>query len=366
MKIERIETFRRDHLCMVRVTDADGAQGWGQTAPFHPQISEAVLYDLVAPWILGREVGDIGAWAELVFDRCYKFTGTFLCRAVAGVETALWDLAGRRQGVPVASLIGGAPRNVLIYGSAMSRATTAEEEAERIARLAGEKGVRAFKIKIGPRLGRDDDVEGAAHRTESLIPRIREALPGATLFADANGSYDVEGAVAMGETLIAHDYAHFEEPCPHLDIVGTAEVTRRLDGRILVTGGEQDYMPPLWRQILDLPMADVVQPDVLYNGGVARTLAVARMAAEREIEVMPHCANRSLIQVVTQHLITAMPNARPWMEWSIEPSGWTDGLFTRPLEVEDGAAVFPEGPGWGVDIHPDWLAGADPRSQHAL
>ena len=107
---------------------------------------------------------------------------------------------------------------------------------------------------------------------------------------------------------------------------------------------------------------DVVQPDVCYVGGLARTLAVAEMAEAAGIPCTPHSANLTMVTVFTLHLLAAIPNAGPYVEYSIEPNDyypWQVGLFSPPLEVQDGYVHVPDGPGWGVEISPSWLAQAD-------
>ncbi len=362
MAIEVIETYRLDHLCIVRVIDQDGAEGWGQTAPFKPDITEEVLHAMVPRWVLGQTGEDIEAIVNTILERNYKFTGTFLYRAVGGIDTALWDLKAKRAGVSVCALLGGTPRPIAVYGSSMSRATTAEEEAERMLAWHERCGYGAFKIKVGPRLGRDDDPAGAEARTRALVPRVRAALPASVkLFADANGSYDANRAAEVGRWLADEGVTCFEEPCPHTDLHATAEARRQLQGIITVTGGEQDYLPAIWRLMVDLPAVDILQPDVMYNGGVCRTLAVARLAAERGHLVMPHASNRSMLQVFTQHLMAALPNAAPFMEYSIEDNAWNDHLYTPKPPIVAGQLPFPTGPGWGVTVNPDWLAKAERR-----
>jgi L-alanine-DL-glutamate epimerase-like enolase superfamily enzyme len=104
---------------------------------------------------------------------------------------------------------------------------------------------------------------------------------------------------------------------------------------------------------------DVVQPDILYLGGLSRTLRVARMAAAAGLPVTPHCANLSLVTLFTMHLLRAIPNAGKYLEFSIEGPDyypWQEGLFVRsPYEIADGQAMVTAAPGWGVEISPDWL-----------
>jgi L-alanine-DL-glutamate epimerase-like enolase superfamily enzyme len=129
-----------------------------------------------------------------------------------------------------------------------------------------------------------------------------------------------------------------------------------------VAGGEQDSWVSQFRRMVALDAVDVVQPDLLYVGGMHRAWQVARIAAERGKPVTPHSANPSLGLVFTMHLLAALPNAGPFMEYSIEPCAWAEGLYAPFPRVEDGAVAFPDGPGWGIEILPTWLAGAEYES----
>jgi L-alanine-DL-glutamate epimerase-like enolase superfamily enzyme len=113
--------------------------------------------------------------------------------------------------------------------------------------------------------------------------------------------------------------------------------------------------------MIDMRAVDVVQPDICYLGGICRTLAVARMAKSAGIAVTPHSANLSLVTVFTLHLMGALENAGPYVEFSIEGPDyypWQDNLYFPVLVAQDGKVRIPEGPGWGVEINPEWLASA--------
>ena len=101
MKIKRLETFTRRQLSIVRVTTDEGAWGIGQTSPFNADITAQVFHRQVAPYVLGAETSDIGALVERVIEAEYKFPGTYVCRAMAGIDTALWDLKGKLEGKSV-------------------------------------------------------------------------------------------------------------------------------------------------------------------------------------------------------------------------------------------------------------------------
>jgi L-alanine-DL-glutamate epimerase-like enolase superfamily enzyme len=107
---------------------------------------------------------------------------------------------------------------------------------------------------------------------------------------------------------------------------------------------------------------DIVQPDILYLGGICRTLRVVEMAAKSGLPVTPHCANLSMVTLFTMHLLRAIPNAGKYLEFSIEEADyypWQYGLFVEsPYHIDDGHATVTDRPGWGVEINPEWLAAA--------
>lgn len=354
-RLSRIETFTTQDVCLVRVRTRDGFEGWGQVAPYNADISARVLHRQVAPHSLNAPTGDLAWLEDLVVEREHKFPGSYISRALSGLDTALWDLRGKRLGLSVSELLGGERRPQPVYGSSMRRDITPEEESARLAKLQDRFGYQAFKVRVGRECGRDQDEWPG--RTEKLIPAVRQALAHDTaLLVDANSGYTVSRAIEVGRLLEDHGVCHFEEPCPYWRPEWTAEVASALD--LAVAGGEQDCQFRMWREILDLGAVDIVQPDILYTGGMSRAIRVAQMAHEHGLTVVPHSANLTLVTVFSLHFMAGIKNAGPYVEFSIEPDSyypWQRGIFEPELTVRDGMVTTPEGPGWGVDIRRDWL-----------
>lgn len=359
MKIVRIETLLTDHQAAVRVYTDDGTVGIGQTSPHQPAITVDVLHQLVAPFFLDQNPWDIERLGARCLAGQYKFTGTFIYRALCGIDTALWDLLGKLTGQPVYRLLGGLERSeVPMYASSMRRDITPEEEADRLSREVQELGFRCVKVRIGNRMGGDRDASPG--RTERLIPLMREALgDGIDINADANGGYTPSKAIRIGRLLEEHRYHHFEEPCPFAQTENTARVADALD--IPIAGGEQDNSLEHFHRMIAKGVVDIVQPDIGYIGGISRARQVAQIADVAGIPCTPHCANRSM-QMFTLHLAAAMPACHQYQEWSIEQSaGWASDIFEPGLVVKDGMVHVPERPGWGFDFSPSYLSSAKTR-----
>lgn len=361
LTIKKIETFRREMLALVRLTASDGTAGWGQLAPYEANISVDVLHQMVARRVLGRDASDIDAINDLVIDANMKWPWSFVCRALCGIDTALWDLYGQLTQKPVAELLGGGVRPLVAYGSSMRRDISPENEAERLARLKDEMGYRAFKIRLGTPTGHNRDA--APGRSAAIIPAVRKAVgDDVALFADANSCYTPDVAIEFGRRLEDANYAMYEEPCPYWELEWTKEVTDAC--RIEVSGGEQDNDMAQWRRMIAMRAVDIVQPDICYVGGLTRAWRVAKMAEEAGIVTKPHAANVSLVTVFTMHMLAALPKGGE-VEFSIEAdAGVTKqarAMFEPALTVKDGRAVMPEGPGWGIRVKPEWLANAEHR-----
>jgi L-alanine-DL-glutamate epimerase-like enolase superfamily enzyme len=356
--IASIETFTNEWVGFVRVRADDGSEGWGQVSPYNADITCEVLHRQVAPHALGTDPDDAEPLGARVLEAEHKYPGSYVCRALAGVDTALWDLRARGAGVPVCVLAGGTARPLDAYASSMRRDITPEAEAERLARLRDRDGYRAFKFRVGRECGHDQDEWPG--RTDAIVPALRRALgDDARLLVDANSCYTPARAIEVGRLLEAHGVEHFEEPCPYWELEWTAQVSAAL--ALAVAGGEQDCFLWQWRRMVALPAVDVVQPDVCYVGGFTRALEVARMAAAAGLPCTPHSANLSLVTTFAQHLLCAIPNAGPYLELSIEGPDyypWQYGLLDRPIEIADGTLAAPSEPGWGVEPDPGWLAGA--------
>ena len=366
MKIERLETFCNRFVGFVRVTASGGVHGWGQVSPYNADITCEIFHRQVAPWAIGEDALGIDTLIGRIPEREHKFPGSYLCRAMCGLDTALWDLRGKLEQKSVCELIGGKPRRLRAYASSMRRDITPRDEASRLRQLRDRFGFDAFKFRVGAECGHD--VDEWPGRTEEIIPTMRASLgDDVALLVDANSGFSVRRAIEVGQLLQQHGVTHFEEPCPYWELEQTRAVREALE--LDVTGGEQDCWIPTWRQMIELRAVDVVQPDVCYMGGLVRTLEVARMAGDAGLPCTPHCANLTMVTLFTMHMLGAIANAGKYLEFSIEGADyypWQEGLFVRsPYDVIDGHVTIPSEPGWGVDIDPAWLSAATYRMSEA-
>jgi L-alanine-DL-glutamate epimerase-like enolase superfamily enzyme len=357
LRISQIETFCTPLIGFVRVTAEDGSTGWGQVSPYNSDLTCEILHRQVAPWALGRSMNALEDVIAEIPMREHKFPGTYLRRAMAGLDTAVWDWRGKVAGKPVAELLGGSAGPIRVYASSMRRDISPDDEAARLTVLRDVQGFDAFKVRVGAECGQDRDEWSG--RTEAIIPTMRKALgDDAALLVDGNSGFSPDRAIKVGRMLEDNGYEHFEEPCPYWELEQTAKVTQALS--IDVAGGEQDWDLQNWKRMIALRAVDIIQPDILYVGGISLAMEVARMGQGAGLPCTPHAANLSLITLFTMHLLRAIPNAGRYLEFSIEGDDyypWQRDLFRDdPYRVEDGKVSVSDAPGWGVEVNQEWLA----------
>ncbi len=355
LRLVEVELLRAGNAYFVRVRDDNGDFG---LAPAKSQLGNVLnFFAWAAEFFVGRDARDIDALSEDVYfhARHYKYAGLPFWLAAASVEVAVLDLLGRAANLAVAQLLGGwRRREIPVYLSSMARHTTPEEEVDKLATRIGETGVQAVKFKIGGRMSRNADA--SPERSERLVALARRRLGDAiTLYADANGSYDVEHAVEIGRMLESHGVAFFEEPCPWEEFEQTREVNQALD--MPVAGGEQDASLPRFNWMLRKRAVSVVQPDLYYVGGFVRLARVARMATAAGVPLTQHSSCAGALAAGMLHFAAAFDNLGGFQEYRIDEP---DEPWCSPaIRVKQGKVQVPEGSGLGLAVDAAFLGRAE-------
>ena len=351
IEIASIEVLAFEGRHFVRTTSTEGLVGIAIT---NQRLREllSLVQNVVIPVFLGRDARDLEQLVDEVYIHRsnYKLAGLALWSSVGFVELSIWDLLGRAADAPVCELVGPVlRREIPVYLSSGSRETTPEQEVRQLARRIGESGASAVKVKVGGRMSRNADAFPG--RTEGLISLARQTLgDDVAIYVDANGSYDAAHAIEVGHMLEAHGVVFFEEPCPFDEYEQTKAVADALD--IPVAGGEQDTSVARFRWMIDHRGVDLVQPDVVYNGGLIRTLRVARMTEAAGMPITPHCPKADPNSAYMLHFAAVTPNLGPHQEYRMQgpkPVSW----YSPTFDARDGVLAVPTGPGWGVRYDPD-------------
>jgi L-alanine-DL-glutamate epimerase-like enolase superfamily enzyme len=326
------QSFDSLELVVATLVTTDGVEGTGFTYTIGRGGSAIahLLESTIAPIVIGEP-----AAPRTVRDTVRAGT-TFIGRegiselAIAAVDVALWDVLGKRAGLPLYELLGGERSSVPMYqtdgGWLQFDEETLVANAERIAA----EGFVGMKMKVGLSPAED----------ERRVRAVRETLPaGVDLMLDGNCSYTIDEARLLADRLSDLEIRWFEEPLEKGDYAGHSDLRSRID--IPIALGENLYNETQFSQVVDRNAADVLQPDVCRVGGITPWLAVANTAQTHGIPLSPH-----YVEPLHAHL--AVPfDVVPYIE---RHSTVLDSVIATPVTPEDGAYTPPADPGHGIEF----------------
>jgi galactonate dehydratase len=325
---------------IVKVETDDGLVGWGETqAPIGPEIAQTIVQKILAPAILGRSALDTNTrFSEMYETMRVRGQGTgYHVDAIAGLDTALWDIRGKACGAPLSQVLGGRYRETLpCYVSGLRRKSAEERLAE--AREHRDSGIAGIKLFLGYGIRSDT----------AAIESLRDAVgPDMRIMVDALWRCNFADAVKLGRACERLDVDFFEAPIAPDDIRGHARLAQELDVAIAV--GEPLRTRFQFIDWLRADAMDVCQPDVMRNG-VTESYKIAVLAESMNKPVAFHTGCVTTIgMAATFHLAAACPNFltqefQPVMFQTFNP--W----LKEPLSFRGGEIVVPTGPGLGIEI----------------
>jgi D-galactarolactone cycloisomerase len=339
---------------VVEVETEDGLTGWGEC--YGPARITAAAVGSVAPLLVCEDPLRTDFLWQKVYSalRDHGQKGVVI-EALSGIDIALWDIKGKRFGVPVHQLLGGASRSqVQAYATGLYRRKSGDPLHYLPDEAAGyvADGFKAVKLKVG--FGVEEDV--------AVTRAVREAIgPGIALMVDANHAYDATAAIRLGRMIERYDIGWFEEPVPPEDIAGYREVKSAIS--IPVAGGECEFTRFGFRDVLVSRAMDIIQPDTCAAGGLSECKKIADMAEAFGVRYNPHvwgtgiaiAASLQLLAVLPSHTPRSLAPLEPILEFDRTEHPIRQAILTQPIEHTGGLVAVPDGPGLGIEIDRDAL-----------
>lgn len=338
--------YDRVSCVLVEVRTNAGITGVGETlARFAPKAYCELIETSLKSRIVGQPASAIAAhWASMRRALSGR-AGGMLLEAIAGVDIALWDIHGKRAGLPIYQLLGGMGRQTVdVYAAAVNWGDDEAAIAE-LERYIGE-GFKQIKIKV------ISDVDASCRRIEQMRALAGDAME---LCVDANWAYQLDGAVKVGDALDANGYVWFEEPLAPEDEEGYEALHARC--RTPLAAGESDYVTAQSKRLVSNRTLSVLQPDIARSGGITSTRRMVDFAAAHGVAYAPHIGMSGIVcETASVHLAAATPNFRI-MECETDGSAFKTKLADidpGSVRQRDSKVAVPQGPGIGLTI--DWDA----------
>jgi O-succinylbenzoate synthase len=328
-------TYER-RIILVKVTDSDGAAGWGEiTCGESPGYSSewtdsawVTAEKILAPMVVGREVESAAdVWGLMKRVRGHRM-------AKAGIETACWDLEAKRAGVPLWRHIGGV-RSEIECGVSIGIQDTVEQLLEKI-RTELEAGYRRIKIKISPVW----DYE--------VIKAVRKEFGDIPLMADANSAYTLDDIDRL-RSLDEFALMMLEQPLAHDDIIDHAKLQAAIATPVCLD--ESIHSAADARKAIELGACRIINIKLGRVGGFSEALAVERVCREAGVPVW--CGGMLESGIGRAHNI-AMSTLEGFSlpgDVSTSKRYWHEDIIEPAVEVSaNGTITPPDAPGIGFEV----------------
>jgi galactonate dehydratase len=329
IRITRLTATPVGPKVLVKIDTNHGIVGWGEIDQLEPQVAAALarsLFELLD----GENPTRIEyLWQKMFRAHRNQRGGPFMVHSIAGIDMALWDIAGKLWNTPVYRLLGGPARDrIRVYPSAK----------------ATKPGANSMEFSANPA---DIDRLVAYIRGE----RKRVGADGMVIF-DAHCALPPPFLIQLASALAPTDVTFIEEPA----VPGNIEVFKRLKAaiRIPLATGERDRT--IWEFIAYLQerCIDVIQPDCAHCGGITQMKKIATLAEAYHVPIAPHCVTTELGVSASLHASAVVPF---FIIHEYYPQITPRGLVRKNWSVDkDGYASLPQGPGLGVEIDEKVLA----------
>ena len=354
--IEKLELLRYNDNFICRVVSKDGATGLSVSNNMQMISLYPIFVNRLQPFFIGKNAIELEKLLDevYVYQSNYKLQSLALWVPLATIEFAILDMLGRIVGKSIGELIGEIYHpEIAVYQANNYRGLSARESIGKIVENVEETQAKAVKFKVGGRMSKNVDYPPG--RTEELIPMVRETFgEDMAIYADSNGSYDVNEAIRIGKILEEYKIDFYEEPVPFDWYEETREVAEALN--VPIAGGEQEPGMHNFRWLIGNDALKIVQPDIFYFGGMIRSMKVARMAASKGMDCVPHISGSGLGYLYMMHFVSAIPNAGPYHEFKGFNMEIPLECSTSDLKSKNGIVKVPTGPGLGVEIDPAYIS----------
>jgi galactonate dehydratase len=348
----------RGYPC-VRIETAEGIHGWGEGTT--PPTNAAVMTQIreSGKLLMGKSAWDVeGHWQQMYTTEFNTLGGT-LYAAMSAIDIALWDIVGKKLGVPVYKLLGGraipSRKSLRIYASApwpnaeRTRASYREKTKEIMA-----KGATAGKTDF---FGNNTPIDRelptkTINEAREMIAGVREASPDFDICVEMHAKFNTHTAARIMKMCEPFDVFWCEEPVPPEDVDAMAQLQHSINVPIALGESLQSHYN--FREVLEKGACRVLQPDLARVGGITAAKKIASMAEAYYVNIAPHNPNGPICTAASLHLVTSIANfvileqgASNTAAYSeIFPGGWKESLSEMWV---------PEVPGIGVDFSPAYV-----------
>jgi galactonate dehydratase len=362
VKIIKIETYKYwiqwCNWLLVKVSTDEGLYGWGEGS-LHGAIEsvETYIHELGAA-LIGLDPAGVEAHWQRMYHAWRWRGGMTQMTAIGALDMALWDIEGKRLGVPVYRLLGGPFRSRLrAYTSHWLRGAKTPEQAYEGARECVRRGFTAFKWNpINAETLQANERRAIAQATELMAAAREGAGPEVDIYLDLAERLSPRTAVQLALALAPYGVGWFEEPIPSENPQAMIALAKELP--VPIATGERLVTRWEVRELLEGGGCKILQPDLMHCGGLSEVRRMAALADMYYVSIAPHNPAGPICTLAAMHLGASIPNFYILEEMEMERE-LRDALCTHPVTCREGYFELPTEPGLGTDLRLEALEGPE-------
>jgi len=346
----------------VRVYTDEGIVGTGECSSAGFMSGVFAVKEMVLKYrdrLIGEDPMDVGRLYEMMRrgGRYSGGSGAPTMFAITGIENALYDIIGKKLGVPIYQLLGGKFRDkIRLYADCHAGDTHTPEAYAEKALAVLEEGYSAVKFDVdhagGGKLDRYNWTVGAKEMTHviNLITATREAIGyDIDLAIDCHGQFDLPSAITLAKAVEPLRLMWLEEPLPAENLDALAQV--RSSTSTVICTGENHYSRFDFIEMFERKAVDVIMPDLAKAGGIAEAKRIADLADAHYVPMAPHNVSSPLGMMAACHVLAAIPNFLVLEFHGREIPWWEDMCIGDKPFIRDGWMEISAAPGTGVELN---------------
>jgi galactonate dehydratase len=358
-KIEHVETILWNRWLLIRIHCEDGTVGIGEGGVHGWQRPTKTMVEVMAPYLLGKDPYRIEHHYQFLY-RSSHFMGAVVQGALSAIDIALWDIKGKRLGVPIYDLMGGKTRHrVRCYIHVRG------DTLDKLVQDAVAKAKQGFTaVRFSP-WGPDFYLHKAhaewAGEAVRRVGAVREAVgPDVDICVEIHRQMNPAESIALGRRLEQFNPFFYEDPMLPDSPARMGDVQERCN--VPIATGERFTTIFEFQQLLEHKGCAYIRPDLCLCGGLTGCKKVAALAEAQHVKVIPHNPLSPVSTAACVQLDACIPNFA-LQEYTGESEPPKSELLQQPLQLEDGYLVVPEGPGLGIALREEAIGQYPPMDK---
>ncbi len=340
---------------LVKITTDDGYVGFGEASSAYghsyPMVVREIVDHTLKRLVVGEDPRDIERLVTKMRTWIWGYLGSagVSNQAIAAVEIALWDIAGKAANMPVYKMLGANRDAIEIYATGATNFDVDYDWHCAFFNRCLEQGFKGVKVRVGK--SKDWD--------EGLVRAVREYIgPDRRLMVDAYMTYTPETAFEMAERFAAYKPYFFEEPLSQYDLVSLQKITRR--SPVPIALGERVTSLYEFKSLVQQGIGAIFQPDATIAGGISEARKICALGEAFSIECIPHIGGLTAVGIAANlHLSLACRNVKLLEVDAAAYQPLRDIILKDPIfhpdRMVDGMLKPSEKPGLGIEINEDAL-----------